>query len=241
MTSNAAPTGRFGIRGDYQHGSGGATRAAQLGRYWTWLRRHTHAYFQAEVYRLARELVRSDALRSVLDVGCGPGGKLRRYLGAQVEELVGVDQVGCAATWTNPGDGVRLLVVDLESGGVSLGRKFDLVMAVDVIEHLDDPDRLLDFMRAHMHERSRFLISTPEREILRGPHNLRSPKREHVREWNQDELRAYLESRALVVERHRVVDSYDTSWSVVMLFYRARDLIQGNATAHTQVVVGRIA
>lgn len=237
----ASPTDRFGIRADYRHGDAGATRAARRERYWNRVRRHTHRYFQAEVYRLAAEVVRREGLRSVLDAGCGPGEKLRRHLGPCVEELVGVDQAGSAASWTDRSGHARFVAVDLEAGGPPLGRTFDLVMAVDVIEHLDDPDRLLDFLRAHMHRRSHWLISTPERELLRGPRNLRSPKAEHVREWTRAELRAYLGSRGFEVRQQRVVDSYDLGRSATMWLYRTRDWLQGTPRAHTQVVLGGLA
>jgi SAM-dependent methyltransferase len=236
----AAPAG-YGIRADYRHGGGAAARPARRGRYWTRLRRHTHRYFQAAVYRLAREVAEREGLRSVLDAGCGPGVKLRRQLGGRVDELVGVDRPACAAFWTAPGAGTRFEAVDLEAAGPSLGRTFDLVMAVDVVEHLDDPDRLLDFLRRHMHARSLLLLSTPERDLLRGPGNRRSPNAEHVREWNRDELRRYLESRGFAVERHEIVSSYDVGRSPVMCLYRAWGLAAGAPRAHTQVVLARLA
>jgi glycosyltransferase involved in cell wall biosynthesis/SAM-dependent methyltransferase len=237
--SAVPPDGAFGIRGDYRQGRRPAVGDPR-NRYWTGLRRHTHRYFQAEVYRLAGRLVTTEALRSVLDAGCGPGHKLDRYLGPHVETLVGVDQLSCAAHWPETGRRASYRVVDLRSAGVSLNRTFDLVMAVDVIEHLEDPDRLLDFMRAHRSERARFLLSTPDRETLRGPHNLESPKAEHLREWTRPELRRYLASRGFVVERQLLVDSYDMGGSVVMWSYRARDLLTGTHRVHTQVAIGII-
>jgi 2-polyprenyl-3-methyl-5-hydroxy-6-metoxy-1,4-benzoquinol methylase len=179
-----------------------------------------------------------EGMRSVLDAGCGPGEKLGRYLGAHVDDLVGVDQERCAEYWTASGARSRFHVVDLECEGASLDRTFDLVMAVDVIEHLDDPDRLLSFLRAHMHERSLFLISSPERDVLRGAGGLSSPKPEHVREWTRDELREYLQSRGFRVEQQRLVDSYDLGLSVIMWLHRARDLVSGRPRAHTQIVTG---
>lgn len=235
-----APGGAFGIRADYRHGGRDATREARRDQYWTWVRRHTHQYFQAGVYRLARDLVQREALRSVLDAGCGLGYKLRRYVSPHVVTCVGLDLRAPVRFWPESEGGTTFREVDLEAPDLSMGQTFDLLMAVEVAEHLDDPDQLLTLMKAHAHERSMFLFSTPAREILRGPENLESPKAEHVREWDRQEFRRYLESRGFVVEQHLIVQAYDLGASPVMWMYRARDLLKGVPAAHTQVVVGKI-
>jgi SAM-dependent methyltransferase len=235
-----APSGAFGIREDYRHGGGATSPRASRSTYWTRLRRHTHKYFQAEVYRLAREIARRDGIESVLDAGCGPGHKLRRYLVPHVARSVGVDRPSCAAHWPAAEGSLAFCVIDLESASVSWGETFDLVMAVDVIEHLDDPDRLLGWLRTCGTAGAKFLLSTPERVVLRGAENLQSPKTEHVREWDRRELRRYLESRGFAVERQLLVPSYDLGMSLVMWLYRARDLLAGVPRVHTQVAIGTL-
>ncbi|MBM4422652.1 MAG: hypothetical protein FJ030_04575 [Chloroflexi bacterium] len=49
------------------------------------------------------------------------------------------------------------------------------------------------------------MISTPERDVLRGPDALHCPKAEHVREWNRSEFARYLETRGLEIVEHRLL------------------------------------
>jgi 2-polyprenyl-3-methyl-5-hydroxy-6-metoxy-1,4-benzoquinol methylase len=100
------------------------------------------------------------------------------------------------------------VVIDIEDPSAELGRRFDLLMAVDVIEHLLNPDALLRFLYLHAHTRSVVVLSTPERDLRRGPGDCGPPANPaHVREWNGTELQAYLRSTGLFdVLSHQVVD-----------------------------------
>ena len=76
------------------------------------------------------------AVRSVLDVGCGRGEWLRAALNCGIEDVVGVDGVAIpAAELQFPLE--NFLVRDL-SQPLDLGREFDLVMCLEVAEHLTD-------------------------------------------------------------------------------------------------------
>ena len=74
-----------------------------------------------------------------------------------------------------------------------------------MIEHLVDPDKLLIAIHTATGPESLILISTPERDRLRGKDCLSSPKAAHVREWNFAEFAAYLKSRGLTILEHRLV------------------------------------
>ena len=86
----------------------------------------------------------------MLDVGCGTGEWLRAWIELGVEDVVGIDgdyvDRGSIAI---PPD--RFLARDLSSGRVSAGRRFDLVMAVEVAEHLPPSaaDDLVASLTAH--------------------------------------------------------------------------------------------
>ena len=87
---------------------------------------------------------------------------------------------------------------DFESPTGELGT-FDLILSIDVIEHLLNPDILLDYIAARCNPKSYILLSTPERDVYRGEDNDGSPKPEHVREWNQQEFAEYVGQRFEVV------------------------------------------
>jgi hypothetical protein len=80
----------------------------------------------------------------------------------------------------------------------------DLVIAADVIEHVQQPDTLL-WMIDVIYPKT-LVISTPARELLKlgtddgPPRNLC-----HVREWSQPEFAAYIGDRFEVV-KHFIVD-----------------------------------
>jgi SAM-dependent methyltransferase len=79
---------------------------------------------------------------AILDIGCGYGHLLARFTGGY--RLCGVDLSPHAAERTL----VRLpkaLVVQADVGrGLPFGPRFDVVLAVNVIEHLDDPRAAVD-------------------------------------------------------------------------------------------------
>ncbi|MEM9882426.1 MAG: methyltransferase domain-containing protein, partial [Planctomycetota bacterium] len=116
----------------------------------------------------------------------------------------------------------------------------DLVMSVDVIEHMLDPDLLLDFIRGHTHADSWVVVSTPERDVRRGPDNMKSKKAEHVREWNQSEFAAYLDDRGFEVVEHRCAAAFRVGWSRLMWKERWRLLRKGISLDYSQVAVCRV-
>jgi len=109
-------------------------------------------------------LLPTDATRrlSVLEVGCGQGGFGARL--AQRYRYVGVepDPVSCAAAKTRVeqagGDG------EVRVGDVSVVRPdelFDLVVAFEVIEHIEDDRAALASWVAHLRPGGWLLLSTP--------------------------------------------------------------------------------
>jgi hypothetical protein len=153
--------------------------------------------YQDEVYQTAFRIMKENNLSNVYDVGCGAAFKLRKYFkdysftGAEIEPTL---------SWlkkTFPQD-------QWEASDFTKYVETDLFICSDVIEHLVDPDHLLDFF-----ENSSFkflVLSTPERETVQkfqkgflweGP----PLNPAHVREWNFAEFRDYISSRFNVV-RH---------------------------------------
>lgn len=179
------------------------------GEYWAPWRLADSGRYQVHVYRWAADLIRRHALRSVLDVGCGVGTKLGAHIAPLVADIHAMDQASALEHVHTRCPSAKTHLVDLELSVTRLGRTFDLILNADVVEHLVDPDPMLDLIRAHAGPRTRVLFSTPERRRLRGRDCNASNKPEHVREWSMDEFRRFLASRGFTQLQSRLFPQDD--------------------------------
>jgi SAM-dependent methyltransferase len=143
--------------------------------------------FQKEVYEKAAMLMADNGWQSILDMGCGSGYKLMKYLGQY--ETTGIDYepvIHQAKThypkrkWKN--------VNDFNSGEFEA----DLILCADVIEHVEDPDAFLHSILTLKNWKC-LMISTPERNERRGFYHFGPPPNpSHWREWSAKELYHYI-------------------------------------------------
>jgi 2-polyprenyl-6-hydroxyphenyl methylase/3-demethylubiquinone-9 3-methyltransferase len=210
----------YSIKEGYEHRTANVTVETEPGDYFT----KNGRYLQVHPYLEAARLMRREGLGSVLDVGCGTGCKLVAHLEPVARTSVGLDQqtVIDLVQKLHPESKSSFVVADLERPAETDLGTFDLIVSIDVVEHLLDPDLLLDFIRAHCHDGSWVALSTPERDVRRGPDNMKSPRKEHVREWNQGELRQYLESRGFEVVRQVLLPAFRVGFSPRLLRERLR-------------------
>lgn len=96
---------------------------------------------------------------SVLDLGCGLGGYLRYFLNTGAEQAVGIDGFAPNPSIMIP---EHYRQADI-GGGIDLGRPFDLVMCMEVIEHIEEAreDAVLDSITRHAAERIVFSAAEP--------------------------------------------------------------------------------
>lgn len=207
----ASESDRYAIRTDYRENAVQATYDPSGDpRYWDEGRLMSAASYQYDVYAAAAGLVRELNLKTLLDVGSGPPVKLRALMPAGVGICL-VDQPNTAQLASKLLPGAQFFGANLEGDFPALGRRFDLVLCADVIEHLLDPDPCLDFMRRHLAPNGLLLLSTPERDSLRGKDCTHSPHPMHVREWNFGEFGRFLASRNLEVLEHRLLPQQRTT------------------------------
>lgn len=200
----------YGIRADYRHNLVQSTfDATGDPQYWNGSRLENAAMFQYDVYATAASLIRKHRYRTLLDVGSGPPVKLKALMPGGLDICL-VDQPNTAPLAKNILPKAQFLDANLESDFPLIDRKFDLVLCADVIEHLIAPDPCLDFMRRHLSTDGLLLISTPERDALRGRNCSCSPHPMHVREWNFDEFRRFLVSRNFEVLDHLLLPQQRT-------------------------------
>jgi SAM-dependent methyltransferase len=157
------------------------------------------AVWQPDVYPDAATLARLLGSSSIVDLGCGDGAKLAALspefriigldIGANLERSREQHPEG---TWMEFDlDSEEPLPIDDVAGSV--------VVCADVLEHLRFPERTLKRARDALDRGAdAFVLSTPERDLAEGPNHAGPPRNPaHVREWNAEELRAFLESEGL--------------------------------------------
>jgi 2-polyprenyl-3-methyl-5-hydroxy-6-metoxy-1,4-benzoquinol methylase len=143
---------------------------------------------QRRVYEYAARLASRDAqVRTVLDWGCGSGSKLVEFF--QGYDTLGVDVCYRLATLRQRFPSRRWEMVPVPA-------EADLILCIDVIEHVENPLTLLGHFRSGNWRH--LVIATPERELVarkkyraqarrqqrRGP----PMNRWHAREWTDDEF-----------------------------------------------------
>jgi SAM-dependent methyltransferase len=171
--------------------------------FWTPQRKEAVTYYQWHAYSFAGSLLRKNRdMKSVVDLGCGTCSKLQKLILPYCYSLVGLDNFERDKSIINcPSSKFSYQQVDLEKPR-PLNATFDLIICVDVIEHLHNPNILLDYIKSMSKENSFVVLSTPERDLVRGTSCNHSPNPDHVREWNKAEFREYIESRGFVVHKH---------------------------------------
>lgn len=146
----------------------------------------------ARFKREAAALVRRAAPRTILDVGCGEGFMIEALLQADITaEFHGIDlsEAAIADARARVGPRADLSVMDARTLAND-GRQFDLVMMLEVLEHIPGPEQMLPILRKLA--RSHVLLSVPREpffcalNFMRGK-NLRrlGNDPEHVNHWGR--------------------------------------------------------
>ena len=167
---------------------------------------HTDLW-QNDVYELAHQLAIAYGLGTVLDIGCGSGFKLMKYFehfytcGVEVEPTL---------SWLRSKYAGRLWRGTHEELG-----DYRLVICSDVIEHVADPDALLEKIKRVRPKK--IVISTPDRSMLDcdqagPPRNLA-----HCREWSREEFGGYLSEHFNVISHYIISQEQCTQVAVLEL------------------------
>ena len=105
---------------------------------------------------MIREKIISELIKDkdVLDIGCV--GQTNEYklwdiINGQVKSLTGIDTEGS--------DDKNIIQGNMET--YSFDRKFDVIIAGDVLEHVDNQGLFLDNVKKHLKENGVFILTTP--------------------------------------------------------------------------------
>ncbi len=162
--------------------------------------------YQKEVYEYSSTIMKKNNYKTVVDVGCGSAYKLIKYLGDY--DTLGIETEPCYSMLIEkyPNRNWKLSgKPETNFSNKPLSYKPDLVICSDVIEHIIDPDELINYLLSL--NAKQYIISTPCRERLCelkanvkwiGP----PVNKAHVREWSMKELLLYLQQYFSIVESH---------------------------------------
>lgn len=197
MTDNK----KYCIRDDYTPNKVNLTLEQEDVVFWNEARIRSSRLYQWPLYEFARQLVIKNGMSHVLDIGCGPAIKLMSLI-APAANIYGIDQQSAVDYCRNAYQSGEFFVDDFEAPTLELSENFDLIICSDVIEHLEDPDQLLNYIKRYCGESTLVLISTPDRDRVRGKDCTSCPQNEHIREWNSKEYEAYLTKSGFEITNH---------------------------------------
>jgi SAM-dependent methyltransferase len=155
-------------------------------------------------YGRVRSLVRSLDPDSVLDAGCGEGETVARLADCLPERVAGFDvQEECVAFTQQRFPGMEVSQQSIYSLEFP-DRGFDLVLCLEVLEHLDDPSAALSEL-SRVSGRD-LVLSVPHEpwfrvgSMLRGKHLARLGNHpEHVQHWGVRTFERFLAPRVELV------------------------------------------
>ncbi|MDQ7815043.1 MAG: class I SAM-dependent methyltransferase [Patescibacteria group bacterium] len=132
----------------------------------------------------------------ILNVGCGEGPQMAVYAG-RFKSMLGVDIIpDRLAGFRKLGESLQQDVETLESNVESIGSpddSFDVVMAIDIIEHVEHPEKLLQEIQRLLKPGGRLLITFPAMhdKFVDGLSAMKSfftrKKKSHREGWHPDD------------------------------------------------------
>ena len=171
---------------------------------------------QPDVYVFAEYLGRKFGCTHILDIGCGRGYKLVKL--HPEFKLVGID-FGANIDYCQKNHSVgQWLAFNLEKPHQAILppeiMKKTLVVCSDVIEHLYDPTGLLKTLDNCLEYAPVAILSTPERDLVRGYSEMEPPGNPaHVREWNREEFNRLLDTLSFDIVFTGLTCNNDHDWA----------------------------
>ena len=121
-----------------------------------------NSYGMVKRFHFLEQNIKSSAPRDVLDIGCGNGYYLTIPLACAfpLVRFVGVDTDGKSIELARSANSLANLQF-LLLGEVREERKYDLVIASEVIEHVEDPEEFLIFLKRRLKPAGQIFLSLP--------------------------------------------------------------------------------
>lgn len=164
----------------------------------------TVLWYKNAIPRIAwiTRFINVNKINSLLDVGCNTGCVSMTYAlsGMRVVGIdLGKDAIDtCNFFCKNSGD-TKAEYINTSFEEANMDEKFDCVVASEIIEHVLDPIKLLEFCENHSNKF--VVITTPELNGVFGLTNtVNDTGHEHIRLYTRDELVDIINKRGKIVE-----------------------------------------
>jgi len=119
--------------------------------YWNKKRNLAAEVYQFPVYKFLSDYIEANNIEKVIDIGCGVGRKLSYvYNENKNVKIIGIDQDDPISYCKKTYDFGEWYVDDFEDSFLSENVKSKLILSSDVIEHLINPDLLLDYIKTKL-------------------------------------------------------------------------------------------
>ncbi|HEX8547944.1 MAG TPA: methyltransferase domain-containing protein [Cytophagaceae bacterium] len=188
---------------------------------------HSHAYIQPNLLRLLNPSVN----QAILDLGCG-NGALTHILIRQGFNVYGTDASANGieiASKQSPG---RFALQDLSSDDlpdILKGISFDTIISTEVIEHLYDPRKFIDFAKRTLLKNGggELILSTPYHGYLKYLALAISGKMDahlaplwdggHIKFWSRKTLSSLLEEKGFTVTDFKGCGRFPYLWMSMLI------------------------
>jgi len=181
---------------------------------------------QKEVYDFCKIFMEKNKFNNVIDVGCGSGYKLVRFLGEF--NTIGIETEPCYSHLKSKYPLRKwLLSGEKEKSFMMYDDLFetDVVICSDVIEHIIDPDVLLDYLISL--NSKYYIISTPCRNILCNHPKFSNVYKKswngppintcHVREWTMEEFKKYISNKFNIIRSYYGRDQIECQYHLLKI------------------------
>lgn len=169
--------------------------AAHQNRHW-WYRAR-RAILTAEIARLPLP-----GPARILEAGCGPGGNLGMLARFGTVSAFDFD---AEAVELASGKGATHLAQGALPDAIPFDGLFDLVAALDVVEHLDQDIASVAALAQKLSPQGRLVVTVPAYQFLWSEHDRRN---HHKRRYTQTGLRHVLEAAGVTIERMTYFNSH---------------------------------
>ncbi len=122
----------------------------------------------------------------ILDIGCGTGIVMKKFESSA--DIFGIDNSKSAVDFCKKRGLEKVKVGDAKKIPFD-DEKFDMVLALDIIEHIDDDIRVLNEVKRVLKKNGKFFVTVPAFSSLWSNHDI---ELQHKRRYSKSELKEKL-------------------------------------------------